>query len=144
MIDNADLSNDSIINFSFEESGNHQIILELVNSNNGCITYDTTNIIVTHRLIIPSVLSPNADGYNDVFIIRALENYDDNSISIFNRWGESVFNASPYLNDWDGQVNSSNILMGSQVVDGTYFYLLNLSVNGENLIYKGFIEVKRK
>lgn len=144
MIDNSLVSSDSIINFSFEESGNHQVILELVNSNNGCITYDTTNLIVTHQLIIPSVLSPNADGYNDVFIIRALENYDDNSISIFNRWGESIFNASPYLNDWDGQTNSSNILVGSQVVDGTYFYILKLSINGKNMIYKGFIEVKRK
>lgn len=142
-INNSNQTNDSIINYSFEESGIHEIVIQLINSENGCIAYDTTNIVVTHELVIPSALSPNGDGYNDEFIIRALENYESNSISIFNRWGESIFEASPYLNDWNGQTNTNNIFIGSQVTDGTYFYIITLQDNGKEFIYKGSIEVKR-
>lgn len=142
-IDDVTQTNDSLITYTFEESGNHEIIIKLTNSENGCIVYDTTNLLITHRLEIPNALSPNADGYNDEFIIRALENYESNSISIFNRWGEPIFEASPYLNDWSGQTNSNNILLGNKVVDGTYFYVVTLQDNGQEFIYKGYIEVKR-
>ena len=39
---------------------------------------------------------------NDYFVIEGLENYPDNHIVIFNRWGSQVFETSNYQNDWEG------------------------------------------
>lgn len=97
-------------------------------------------IQVDNDLFIPNGLSPNGDGKNDVFEILGLNKYPDNSLSIFNRWGSLIYQAEPYQNDWRGQNNQKTIL-GDEVVDGTYFYILKL---GENLQdYNGFIELKK-
>ncbi len=145
-IDNgAFLISDSTFLYQFTESGEHLCILALTDTQNGCIGYDTVLIEITHKLIIPSGLSPNSDGINDTFYIRALENYKKGDLTIFNRWGEKVYSATPYENDWHGQSNVNNVLIGKEVVDGTYFYILKLfNDNGEDEIYKGYIELKRK
>ncbi len=131
-------SNDSIVNYTFSESGEQIATITLVNDSNGCVANDTIRLNLTHVLKIPGAVSANEDNYNDAFIIRALENYEDNSLTIFNRWGNLIFEASPYLNDWKGQSIS-----GGEVVDGTYFYVLSLTDQGEETIHKGSIELKR-
>lgn len=88
-------------------------------------------------LFIPEGFSPNMDGINDVFVIRGLENFPANKIEIYNRWGQKVFEASPYLNNWDGQSQTGISIGGNQLPNGTYFYLLNLG-NGSPII-KGTI-----
>ena len=143
-LNNMNLGNDSILTYTFSESGNYELIIQLTNAENGCIAYDTTILSVTHQLEIPGVLSPNGDGYNDVFYISALENFDNSSLTIVNRWGDPVFVESPYLNNWQGETNSTAVWIGNEVTDGTYFYFLTLEKNGEELTYKGSIEVKRK
>lgn len=143
-VNNTSFTSDSTFEYNFENSGSHEIVIELTNQVNGCIVYDTVFLTVTHQLEIPNLISPNADGFNDDFIIRALENYDDNSLSIFNRWGEPVFNSTPYLNDWNGQTNVNGLTLGDNVVDGTYFYILSLTKNNEETILRGYIELKRK
>ena len=69
-----------------------------------------------------NIITPNNDGVNDVFTIPCLEsgNYIDNSIVIFNEWGDEVFSAKPYLNNWDGTFQNN------QLPVGTYFYILEL------------------
>lgn len=88
-------------------------------------------------LFIPEGFSPNMDGINDVLVIRGIENYPTNKIEIYNRWGQKVFEASPYLNNWDGQSQTGISIGGNQLPNGTYFYLLNLG-NGSPII-KGTI-----
>lgn len=61
-------------------------------------------------------------------------------MSIFNRWGNLVYEAAPYNNDWDG-TPSVGVLMGDKVTTGTYFYILELGDGMEPL--KGSIEIKR-
>lgn len=65
--------------------------------------------------------SPNNDGVNDFFEIDGIEGYPQNSLRIFNRYGNLVYSASPYRNDWNG-INSIN---GKPLPDGAYFYLLD-------------------
>lgn len=69
-----------------------------------------------------NVITPNGDGYNDIFKIPCLEsgNYDDNSLTILNQWGDEVFSASPYLNNWQGTFQNKKLPVG------TYFYVLEL------------------
>ncbi|MCB9224591.1 MAG: gliding motility-associated C-terminal domain-containing protein [Crocinitomicaceae bacterium] len=94
-------------------------------------------------VVIPNGFTPNSDGYNDTFVILHLEQYADNSIVIFNRWGDKVYDAAPYKNDWGGEtVNAKMKVMGDQVVDGTYYFILDLG-DGSDLI-NGFIDLRRK
>ncbi len=93
---------------------------------------------------VPGGVSPNADGFNDVLVIENLEYYPENEFVIFNRWGDAVFEAKPYLNDWNGQVNASMILSGDKVSDGTYFYILKLSQDATVEPLKGSFELRSK
>lgn len=93
---------------------------------------------------VPGGVSPNGDGFNDVLVIENLEYYPENEFVIFNRWGDVVYEASPYLNDWSGQVNGAMILSGDEVADGTYFYVLKLSQAQETDPLKGSFELRRK
>ena len=102
-------------------------------------------ITVTKEVIIqvPGGFSPNGDGKNDGFVIKGLEYYPDNELVIFNRWGDEVFKAAPYRNDWDGQSQGKGLtLYGTQLVEGTYFYILTLDKDTKPL--KGYVELKRK
>jgi gliding motility-associated-like protein len=90
---------------------------------------------------VPNGFSPNGDGYNDIFVILNLEYYPDNEIIIFNRWGDQVFQAAPYNNDWDGTSSNANIkLRGDKVVDGTYFFVLKVAEDIEPI--NGFVELR--
>lgn len=89
--------------------------------------------LIYKDLFIPTGISPNGDGINDYWQIIGIENYSNNSVSIFNRTGVKVYSAKNYKNDWNGYYD------GKPVPDGTYFYELNL---GANNIKKGFIYVK--
>jgi gliding motility-associated-like protein len=105
----------------------------------------TIYFIVDNELdvIIPNGFTPNGDGYNDNFVILNLEQYPENTIVIFNRWGDKVYEAAPYMNDWDGNSAGAKLkIMGDQVVDGTYYFVLDLG-NGDDL-YNGFIDLRRK
>lgn len=83
-------------------------------------------------------ITPNGDGINDVWHIDGISIFPDNTVDIFNRWGEKIWNASGYNNDdkvWKGQD-----LNGDPLPDGTYFYILEIP--GME-IYKGWVQVTR-
>lgn len=93
-------------------------------------------------LFRPDVFSPNNDGINDQFVIRGLERYPNNSIIIINRWGNKVYEAVPYNNDWDGTNQFGITVGGNQLPEGTYYYILDLGEPGMNPI-RGFIYLTR-
>lgn len=93
---------------------------------------------------IPEGFSPNGDGINDIFIIRGLRNFPNHSIVIFNRWGQKVYEAAPYNNDWTGMSMYGVVIgvgAGEPLPEGTYFYLLNKN-NGEDVV-KGSVYLKK-
>lgn len=143
-IDGVYLTEDSVFNYIFFDEDEHYISIVMMNQNNGCVNSDTLYLSVTHELKIPSAFSPNNDGWNDVFKILELEAFDNSELTIFNRWGDVVYSAIPYQNDWVGQSNSMSLRVGENVVDGTYFYSLKLTRGAEEKIYKGSVELKRK
>ena len=98
-------------------------------------------VAVNTDLTIPTGFSPNGDGFNDDLVIVGLNNYPDARIEIYNRWGELVYSANPYNNDWGGETNGSRAI-GTDVPDGTYFYVLHLNDTQEP--FSGSIEIKRK
>ena len=90
---------------------------------------------------IPEGFSPDGDGINDVFVIRGIQDYPKNSFTIFNRWGDRVFRASPYTGNWDGRSMFGLKVGGDLLPIGTYFYLLDLGDG--SAVYKGTIYLNR-
>ncbi|GAB4246762.1 MAG: hypothetical protein Kow0027_08010 [Saprospiraceae bacterium] len=86
-------------------------------------------------------ITPNGDGVNDALIFDVLLNnpneYPNNEIIIFNRWGDVVYQARPYQNDWRGTNNS-----GQDLPQGTYYYILKLNI-AESEIIRGDITILR-
>lgn len=105
-----------------------------VKDNHQCINSDT--VVVNVVVPIPTAITPNNDGVNDFFLIDKIEDYQQNSITVFNRWGSVVFKESPYKNDWDGK--SSN---GKDLPDDTYFFIFDYG-NGDKPV-SGYVLIKR-
>jgi len=99
----------------------------------GCT--DTVAITVAAAgTVIPNIFTPNNDGKNDVFKITDLESYPGSQLLIFNRWGNEVYRADNYLNNWDG----------SGLAEGTYYYILNRRERtGGTTVFKGWVFLKR-
>lgn len=89
----------------------------------------------------PTTFSPNGDGVNDRFVIKNIEKFPSNTLQVFNRWGNKVFEASPYRNTWDGFNQSGMSVGGDLLPEGTYFYIINLGDGSE--IKKGYIYLNR-
>lgn len=103
-----------------------------------------SNTIVPIKIFIPTGISPNADGINDFFEIEGIENYPNNKLEIYNRWGNKVYEEAPYKNNWNGNVkNASGYIYGNGLLpDGTYFYLLDFGIPNAKKS-NGFVVVKK-
>ena len=111
-------------------------------SDNACSAVDTVRVTYEPGdLEFANFLSPDGDGKNDFFIIKNVELATENWIRIFNRWGDIVYEASPYRNDWDGTANTGAVLFGEALPEGSYFYVFKESPEAD--IVKGYIILKR-
>ena len=100
---------------------------------------DTAFITLTQPipLELPNGVSPNGDGFNDALIVRGLEDYPQNKLIVFNRWGNEVYEESNYRNSspWFGVNNS-----GEAIPEGTYFVVVELE--GADAL-RGYLELRR-
>ncbi|MEM7041023.1 MAG: gliding motility-associated C-terminal domain-containing protein, partial [Bacteroidota bacterium] len=72
------------------------------------------------------------------FEIPALQNFPNNDVTVFNRWGNVVYKTDGYANNWDGRNWKSN----DNVPDGTYFYILKV-YEPEELVFQGYLMIHR-
>lgn len=87
-------------------------------------------------------ITPNSDGMNDYLIIDCIENYPGNAVTIYNRYGNAVYDIKGYQNDWSGVANVSGVVRAGEVVpSGTYYYVL--VVEEENFETAGWIYILR-
>jgi gliding motility-associated-like protein len=107
---------------------------------NSCVVIDS--FYIDMPLIIPNMITPNADGKNDDFDIQNIEAYNEVSIEIYNRWGDILFSFEgtglEYKDPakrWDGTFNGADLPMGS------YVYIVNLK--GEEKTFTGAVSIKR-
>ena len=117
-----------------------------VTDSNGCFGFDSTYLSVAPNakcLFIPDLTTPDLDGHNDYWEIHGLENFTEAVVEIYNRWGNLVYTASPYKNDWDGTVNNGATIGSSgKVPVGTYFYIITLNDEDNTPPFKGYLEVQ--
>jgi len=86
---------------------------------------------------IPNIITPNDDGANDFFEVPCLlTDYTNNNLKIFNRWGDLVFEAQPYTNNWKGTYRNTPL------PPGTYFYVLQLDMT-DNHCLQGYFTITR-
>lgn len=82
-----------------------------------------------------NILTPNGDGSNDVWIVKDIEKYPENEITVFDRSGRTVFHVINYQNDWMGY------LYGRPLAEGTYYYIIKLRKNSKADHIKGYITI---
>lgn len=83
-------------------------------------------------LVVYNEFSPNGDGVNDYFKIDCISRYPNNTLQVYNRWGNIVFEKRSYNNDWDGTPNGRAIVQKEdQLPVGTYYYVLDLGDGSE-------------
>ena len=81
-------------------------------------------------LVIYNEFSPNNDDSNEFFFIECIENYPNNFLQIFNRWGTLVYETKGYNNNWDGTSEGRATANAEQKLPiGTYYYILLLNEN---------------
>ncbi len=112
-------------------AGNYAII---VIDANGCS--DTASFTLTEpgELQWPTGITPNGDGFNDVYFIKGIEKYRSNEFKVFNRWGNLVYEKKNYNQNWFGQ-NSDN----ETLPDGTYFVIFTSG----NVSFNTYVDLRR-
>ena len=65
----------------------------------------------------PNPITPNGDDINDTWEIFGIEDYPQATVSIFDRWGQRVFNSVGYMTPFDGQ----------GLPTATYYWIIQLS-----------------
>ncbi|MEO1435361.1 MAG: gliding motility-associated C-terminal domain-containing protein [Bacteroidota bacterium] len=133
---------------SFAQAGLYDVQLDFT-SNTGCATSklavqyleivdDESSIAPSPiaAITLPDAFTPNADGLNDRFEIKgpSLADFD---LSIYDVWGNHIFQTSNQVAGWDGTTQ------GQSAECGTYTYLLLYQDNGRQVIKTGHIQLFR-
>ncbi len=119
--------------------GDDQFIYEICLDCDGqevCRWAIVTLSIETDKCIVPTVITPNGDEMNDTWEISCVKDNPNNEVIIFNRWGDEVYRAAPYNNDWEGTYNNE------ELPDGTYFYIFKTTANDPEPL-KGTVNIYR-
>ncbi|MFT6922345.1 MAG: gliding motility-associated-like protein, partial [Crocinitomicaceae bacterium] len=118
------------------------------NTGGACPASSIENVIVDDcsvplSIVIPTAFTPGSDGVNGTWEIQDLDNnYPDNSVIVYNRWGSVVFEytssaANPYsLNEWDGTFK------GQELPVASYYYIITGN-DGSDDSFKGTVTIVR-
>jgi gliding motility-associated-like protein len=86
-------------------------------------------------MFMPDAFTPNSDGINDIFEIKALF-VKEFKMRVYNRAGNVMFETEDYKTGWDGTYE------GSTVPIGQYFYeIIASDYKGETTKKAGRIQV---
>jgi gliding motility-associated-like protein len=79
----------------------------------GCTARDTIHFIVYAQVWLPEAFSPNGDGLNDAWELPGIEAFPEATVTIFNRWGEVIFQSDKgYHRPFDGTAGGSILPAG--------------------------------
>jgi gliding motility-associated-like protein len=122
----------------FETEGLYPIVLEVKN------IWDCSDTIIKaihinpdFALYVPNAFTPNEDDKNEVFlpVMRAVKAYH---ISVFDRWGELLFQTSDINSGWDGTYK------GEPCKSDVYAWKIIISsINGDSKEVKGHVTLYR-
>ena len=122
-----------------------------INSASGCES--TTRIpleitIIDSNLSFFNLITIDDNDLNKELIIQGLEQFPNNSIEIYNRYGNLVWTGVNYnnvTNTFKGMASVSGVVsQGSYLPTGTYFFILSYPNDCEKSELKGFIQIDNK
>jgi gliding motility-associated-like protein len=123
---------------TYERSGEYSVTLT-VTSDKGCsdtVSHPVSVQFDEDEFLIANMVTMNDNGMNDVWYVENIEKAAFSEVHVFNRYGNEVFFASPYLNNWDCSFN------GKKLPEGTYYYILKIrDAGGRERNYKGTIDL---
>ncbi len=130
--------------YSWDDGSNQSVVAGLNAGTHTITVTDLKGCEVTYEVIIGSeqiydvpevnnTFTPNNDGQNDHFTIKNIELFPENELVILNRWGNEVYTRFSYDNTWNG----------SNLSEGTYFYILNVKMCDEVRTINGYITILR-
>jgi gliding motility-associated-like protein len=90
----------------------------------GCSMDDSVYVGVNQALDMPTAFTPDNDGFNDVWNLKELANYPSCNVTVYNRWGNKMFESDGYNIPWDGTYK------GEQLPSGAYFFVIKLDTDG--------------
>jgi gliding motility-associated-like protein len=82
-----------------------------------CIFTDNVTVFILPKITTSNAFSPNGDGINDTWFIGGIDLWPNAQIFIYSRWGNKVFQATNYENNWDGD----------DLPAATYYYVIELN-----------------
>ncbi len=129
-IDSVPVAGSDSISFLFDTPGTYTVMLTVTTADGCTSTITYQQIVVPLEIEVPNVFSPNGDGQNDALVFTGAEYYPGNKLSVYNRWGQPIYEATSYRNTW----------RAPDVAEGTYFYVLKLP-NGKE--YTGHVTLLR-
>ncbi len=124
----------------FRQPGTYTVTLYI---NRGVCLEQVSKIIqveVPSSVEIPNVFTPNGDGVNDIYFIKAASLSDINAV-IYDRWGHVVYELKNEKGriEWDGKNQ-----YGKECAEGTYFYMIKATgADGKAFDEKGTITLAR-
>lgn len=88
-----------------------------------CVAADTVTVYLSYdrSLFVPTAFSPNDDGNNDLFRVKA-KGVAIYTLQVYNRWGQLIFQADDITRGWDGYFKSQAQPMGTYVYVVRYAY----------------------
>ncbi len=116
---------------ALDEVGNESLLSEEICAES-CAIYE-----------LPNTYTPNGDGSNDFFVPRKNLFIESVNFTVYNRWGNLIFETNDPMLNWDGLSPG-----GEPVDDGTYYYVCELLQTVEDELQivetlEGYIEVLR-
>ena len=101
-----------------------------------CSSPDSCCCCAPSGIQIPTGLSSNGDNLNDLFVVKGIAKCKHATLTVFNRWGNIVFQQDDYDNTWAGTNQS-----GQDLPQGTYFVLITLHDTGS--MVSGYVDLRR-
>ena len=106
----------------------------IATSGTGCsdTACSSIDVFINSVFVIPNVFTPNDDGLNDIFTVKAIGLKTMNA-EIYNRWGQKMYEWHTTNGGWDGRTAS-----GVLAPDGTYYFIINaVGIDKKEYLEKG-------
>ena len=126
--------------FPIGEPGTYNVMLTSI-SDHQCVDSILHQIVVVQDQIVyvPNTFTPNGDNLNNTwkFFVSGFDLKRNFDMTVFNRWGETIWHTSDINADWDG------FYKGSLVPDGVYSWTLVTkdTVTDKKYFYKGNLNI---
>ncbi|MBL0357563.1 MAG: gliding motility-associated C-terminal domain-containing protein [Chitinophagaceae bacterium] len=130
------LNNPAILRPTTNTPNDELYTIKVTGGPGNCEATDTVSVKVVRDLYIPNAFSPDNNGRHDVWNIPALNGNANARVSIYNRWGQKIFESRGYSQPWDGTYK------GVAQPIGAYYYQVQPDANKAKVV-TGFVMIVR-